>query len=265
MQADLVGVSLCIEAGQAAYIPLGHSMGEDDLFGGTARAEGQMDMDAALALLKPVLEDGSILKIGQNMKYDFKIFARHGIRVAPIDDTMLMSYAMFSGLHNHGMDALSDRYLNHQPIPIKDLIGSGKSQITFDKVAIDTATRYAAEDADITLRLWQQFKPRLHREQVTTVYETLERPMVPVLADMEMAGVKVDAQVLSRMSNAFAQKMAGLEDEIGQIAATPFNVGSPKAAGRNPVRSNGRRGREEGQTGANGPAQTCPKRTTLEM
>ncbi|MEX1661046.1 DNA polymerase I [Thioclava sp. 15-R06ZXC-3] len=265
MQADLVGVSLCIKAGQAAYIPLGHSMGEDDLFGGTARAEGQMDMDAALALLKPVLEDDSILKIGQNMKYDFKIFARHGIRVAPIDDTMLMSYAMFSGLHNHGMDALSDRYLNHQPIPIKDLIGSGKSQITFDKVAIDTATRYAAEDADITLRLWQQFKPRLHREQVTTVFETLERPMVPVLADMEMAGVKVDAQVLSRMSNAFAQKMAGLEDEIAQIAGTPFNVGSPKQLGEILFEKMGVEGGKKGKTGAYGTgADVLEDVTTLE-
>ncbi|KEO60057.1 DNA polymerase I [Thioclava indica] len=265
MQADLVGVSLCIEAGQAAYIPLGHSTGEGDLFGGSERAEGQMDFDAALALLKPVLEDASILKIGQNMKYDFKIFARNGIRVAPIDDTMLMSYAMFSGLHNHGMDALSDRYLNHQPLPIKELIGSGKSQITFDKVAIDTATRYAAEDADITLRLWQQFKPRLHREQVTTVYETLERPMVPVLADMEMAGVKVDAQVLSRMSNAFAQKLAGLEDEIAQIAGTPFNVGSPKQLGEILFDQMGVEGGKKGKTGAYGTgADVLEDVTTLE-
>ncbi|MBN2740882.1 MAG: DNA polymerase I [Rhodobacteraceae bacterium] len=265
MKAELVGVSLCVEAGQAAYIPLGHTTGEGDLFGGSARAEGQMDFDAALALLKPVLEDESILKIGQNMKYDFKIFARHGIRVAPIDDTMLMSYAMFSGLHNHGMDALSDRYLNHQPIPIKDLIGSGKSQITFDKVAIDTATRYAAEDADITLRLWQQFKPRLHREQVTTVYETLERPMVPVLADMEMAGVKVDAQVLSRMSNAFAQKLAGLEDEIAQIAGTPFNVGSPKQLGEILFDQMGVEGGKKGKTGAYGTgADVLEDVTTLE-
>ena len=265
MQAELVGVSLCVEAGQAAYIPLGHSSGEGDLFGGAARAEGQMDFEAALAQLKPVLEDESILKIGQNMKYDFKIFARHGIRVAPIDDTMLMSYAMFSGLHNHGMDALSDRYLNHQPIPIKELIGSGKSQITFDKVAIDTATRYAAEDADITLRLWQQFKPRLHREQVTTVYETLERPMVPVLADMEMAGVKVDAQVLSRMSNAFAQKMAGLEDEIAQIAGTPFNVGSPKQLGEILFDQMGVEGGKKGKTGAYGTgADVLEDVTTLE-
>ncbi|OOY10533.1 DNA polymerase I [Thioclava sp. F36-7] len=265
MQAELVGVSLAIEAGKAAYLPLGHSKGEGDLFGGAERAEGQMDLKEALALLKPVLEDPAILKIGQNMKYDFKIFARHGIRVAPIDDTMLMSYAMFSGLHGHGMDALSDRYLNHQPIPIKELIGSGKSQITFDKVEIDKATRYAAEDADITLRLWQQFKPRLHREQVTTVYETLERPMVPVLADMEMAGVKVDASVLSRMSNAFAQKMAQLEDEIAEIAGQPFNVGSPKQLGEILFDTMGVEGGKKGKTGAYGTgADVLEDVTTME-
>jgi len=231
MQADLVGVSLCVEAGAAAYLPLGHTTGGDDLFGGTALAEGQMDMEEALALLKPVLEDPSILKIGQNMKYDYKIFARRGIRVAPIDDTMLLSYAMHAGIHNHGMDALAERYLNHTPIPIKELIGTGKSQVTFDKVAIDLATKYAAEDADVTLRLWQLFKPQLSTNRVTTVYETLERPLVAVLADMEMAGVRVDAQVLSRMSNAFAQKMAGLEAEIQELAGQPFNVGSPKQLG----------------------------------
>ncbi|KEO53104.1 DNA polymerase I [Thioclava pacifica] len=265
MQAELVGVSLCIEAGKAAYIPLGHTSGGDDLFGGSERVAGQMDLDEALKLLKPVLEDPAILKIGQNMKYDFKIFARHGIRVAPIDDTMLMSYAMFSGLHGHGMDALSDRYLNHQPIPIKELIGSGKNQITFDKVEVEKATRYAAEDADITLRLWQMFKPRLHREQVTTVYETLERPLVPVLADMEMAGVKVETAVLSRMSNAFAQKMAQLEDEIGQIAGQPFNVGSPKQLGEILFDTMGVEGGKKGKTGAYGTgADVLEDVTTME-
>ncbi|MBD3804236.1 MAG: DNA polymerase I [Thioclava sp.] len=265
IQAELVGVSLCIEAGRAAYIPLGHSSGGDDLFGGSERVAGQMDFDEALTLLKPVLEDPAILKIGQNMKYDFKIFARHGIRVAPIDDTMLMSYAMFSGLHGHGMDALSDRYLNHQPIPIKELIGTGKSQVTFDKVEIEKATRYAAEDADITLRLWQLFKPRLHREHVTTVYETLERPLVPVLADMEMAGVKVDASVLARMSNAFAQKMAQLEDEIGQIAGQPFNVGSPKQLGEILFDTMGVEGGKKGKTGAYGTgADVLEDVTTME-
>lgn len=231
MRADLVGVSLAVAPGRAAYLPLGHTTGGDDLFGGVARAEGQMDPGLALKMLKPMLEDKAILKIGQNMKYDFKIFARHGIRVGPFDDTMLMSYAMFSGLHSHGMDELSERYLGHRPIPIKELLGSGKAQVTFDKVAIDKAVTYAAEDADITLRLWQMFRPMLHQARVTTVYETLERPLVPVLADMEMAGVRVDAQVLSRMSNVFAQRMAGLEAEIAEIAGQPFNVGSPKQLG----------------------------------
>jgi DNA polymerase-1 len=250
MQADLVGVSLCIEAGQAAYLPLGHRAGGDDLFGGSAPQPGQMPMDQALALLKPVLEDPAILKIGQNMKYDFKIFARRGIRVAPIDDTMLLSYAMHAGLHGHGMDALSDRYLNHQPIPIKELIGAGKAQISFDKVEIDKATAYAAEDADVTLRLWQAFRPQLHRARATTIYETEERPLVPVLADMEMAGVRVDTSVLARMSNAFAQKMAGLEAEIQEVAGQPFNVASPKQLGEILFETMGAEGGKKGKTGA---------------
>ena len=252
MRAELVGVSLCIEPGRAAYLPLGHKQGGDDLFGGAALAEGQMPLQEALDLLKPVLEDAAILKIGQNMKYDFKIFARHGIRVAPIDDTMLMSYSMHAGLHGHGMDTLSDRYLGHQPIPIKDLIGSGKSQVTFDQVDLDKAAVYAAEDADITLRLWDMFKPQLHRARATTVYETEERPLVPVLADMEMAGVKVEAQVLSRMSNAFAQKMAGLEAEIQEVAGQPFNVGSPKQLGEILFEVMGAEGGKKGKTGAYG-------------
>ncbi|KQI68315.1 DNA polymerase [Loktanella sp. 3ANDIMAR09] len=232
MRADLVGISLCVTPGQACYIPLAHKAAtQDDLFGSDARAEGQMDMDACLAALKPMLEDDSILKIGQNMKYDAKVFALMGIDVAPIDDTMLLSYAMHAGLHNHGMDVLSERYLGHIPIPIKPLLGSGKSAITFDRVGIDEAVKYAAEDADITLRLWQHLKPQLHVNKVTTVYETLERPLVPVLAQMEMTGVKVDRDTLSRMSNAFSQKMAGLEDEIQSLAGRKFNVGSPKQLG----------------------------------
>ncbi|MCA0204527.1 MAG: DNA polymerase I [Proteobacteria bacterium] len=231
MQADLVGISLALAPGEACYIPLIHAEGSDDLFGSAKLLEGQIPAEAALAALKPVLEDDSILKIGQNIKYDAKIFARRGIKVAPIDDTMLMSYAMFSGLHNHGMDELSETYLGHVPIPIKPLLGSGKSARTFDKVGIEEATKYAAEDADITLRLWQAFRPRLHRERVTTVYETLERPLVPVLAQMEMHGITVDRQVLSRMSSAFAQSMAGLEAEIHEMAGESFNVGSPKQLG----------------------------------
>lgn len=232
MRAELVGVSLCVEAGQACYIPLIHkAAAQDDLFGSDARAEGQMDFYACIAMLKPMLQDESILKIGQNMKYDSKIFARVGVAVRPIDDTMLMSYAMHGGLHNHGMDLLSQRYLGHTPIPIKPLLGTGKSAIKFDRVPIDDAVKYAAEDADITLRLWQMFKPLLHTKNVMTVYETLERPLVPVLAQMEMHGVKVDRDALSRMSNSFAQKMAGLEAGIHEIVGRPFNVASPKQLG----------------------------------
>jgi DNA polymerase-1 len=231
MRAELVGISLAVDPGQAAYIPLGHRQGGGDLFGSSDLVEGQLPMEEVLAKLKPLLEDDAILKIGQNMKYDAKIFARHGITVAPFDDTMLMSYAMHAGLHGHGMDALSEEYLGHSPIPIKELLGSGKSAVTFDRVPVDQATRYAAEDADVTLRLWHKFKPSLHQARVTAVYETLERPLVPVLAEMEMAGVQVDRDTLSRMSNAFAQKMAGLEDEIHKLAGEAFNVGSPKQLG----------------------------------
>ncbi|KAE9632304.1 DNA polymerase I [Parasedimentitalea maritima] len=232
MVVDLVGISLCVEPGQACYIPLTHrEAAADDLFGSDELAKDQMPIVQALAMLKPVLEDPAIMKIGQNMKYDAKIFARQDIAVAPIDDTMLMSYALNGGKHNHGMDTLSERYLDHTPIPIKPLLGTGKSAITFDKVPISDAVPYAAEDADITLRLWQLFKPQLHQEKVTTVYETLERPLVPVLTKMEMDGIKVDRDTLSRMSNAFAQKMAGLEAEIYELAGETFNVGSPKQLG----------------------------------
>ncbi len=251
MQAELVGISLAVIPGQAAYLPLTHKNGNaDDLFGSDTRAEAQMDTDAALALLKPVLEDDAILKIGQNMKYDAKILARHGISIAPIDDTMLMSYALYSGIHGHGMDALSERYLSHKPIPIRDLIGSGKSAITFDRVPLDEAVKYAAEDADITLRLWHQFKPQLPRARVTTVYETLERPLVPVLAEMEMHGITVDRDTLSRMSNAFAQKMGALEAEIHELAGETFNVGSPKQLGEILFDKMSLDGGKKGKTGA---------------
>jgi DNA polymerase-1 len=232
MIADLVGISLCVEAGEACYIPLIHKASRaGDLFGSDDLAAGQMRLEEALQMLTPMLEDPAILKIGQNMKYDAKVFAQLGITVAPFDDTMLMSYAMHAGLHGHGMDTLSERYLNHTPIPIKPLLGGGKSAITFDKVPLEQAVPYAAEDADITLRLWQMFKPALHRAGVTRVYETMERPLVPVLAQMERHGIKVDRGTLSRMSNAFAQKMAGLEDEIYQLVGRKFTVGSPKQVG----------------------------------
>ena len=235
MVAELVGVSLCVEPGKACYVPLRHTDGEasGDLFASeVALAEGQMPFDDAVAALKPMLEDMSILKIGQNMKYDLKVLARHGIAVQGFDDTMLISYAQASGEQGgHGMDTLAERHLNHKPIPIKELIGTGKSQITFDKVAIDKAAPYAAEDADVTLRLWKLLKPGLVTNRAVTVYETLERPLSPVLARMEMHGIKVDRDMLSRLSNGFSQRMAGLEDEIYELAGETFNVGSPKQLG----------------------------------
>ncbi|MFZ5963142.1 DNA polymerase I [Thalassococcus sp. BH17M4-6] len=256
MTAELVGISLCVEAGEACYIPLTHKAGkggDEDLFADkdqNALAEGQIPVQDALAALKPLLEDPSVMKIGQNMKYDAKIFARNGIRIDPIDDTMLMSYAMNAGLHGHGMDTLAERYLSHTPIPIKDLLGTGKSMITFDRVPIEDAVKYASEDADITLRLWQLFKPQLHRARVTRVYERMERPLVPVLAQMEMAGIKVDRNTLSRMSSAFAQKMAGLEAEIHELAGETFNVGSPKQLGEILFDKMSLEGGKKGKTGA---------------
>ena len=252
MRADLVGVSLGLAPGRAAYIPLGHRTGGGDLFSADAPVEGQIPIDTALALLKPMLEDPAILKIGQNMKYDWKILARHGIRVAPFDDTMLMSYAMNAGLHGHSMDVLSERYLGHIPIPIKSLLGGGKSAITFDRVPVDEAVRYAAEDADVTFRLWQAFRPQLHAARVTTVYETMERPLVPVLAGMEMAGIKVDREVLARMSAAFAQKMAAFEAEIHELAGEAFNIASPKQLGEILFERMGLPGGAKGKTGAYG-------------
>ena len=251
MRAELVGISLCVEAGQACYIPLTHKTdGGDDLLGTTELAQDQLPLDHVLQVLKPVLENPAVLKIGQNMKYDAKIFARYGVNVAPIDDTMLISYALHGGLHGHGMDTLSERYLAHETIPIKPLLGSGKSAITFDKVSINDASPYAAEDADVTLRLWQMLKPRLHQARVTRVYETLERPLVPVLAEMEMTGIKVNRDTLSRMSNAFAQKMAALEAEIHEMAGESFNVGSPKQLGEIMFDKLGYEGGKKGKTGA---------------
>ena len=231
MIAELVGICLCVEVGEACYIPLNHKVGDDDLFGGNKLAKNQISLDDALDLLKPILEDPAIIKVGQNIKYDMKILSRYNINIGPVDDTMLLSYSLHGGAHNHGMDSLSNRYLNHTPISIKSILGSGKSAITFDQVPISEAINYAAEDADITLRLWKFFKPQLHKNNVTKVYESLERPLVPVLADMERNGIKVDRDTLSRMSNSFAQKMAGLEAEIFQLAGRNFNVGSPKQLG----------------------------------
>ena len=229
-QADLVGICLAIEPGRACYIPLGHSKGDGDLLSEGGLADGQMDLKEAVAILKPVLEDPSILKILQNAKYDYGIFTRYGVTLFPIDDTMLMSYAV-DGARGNGMDALSELWLGHTPISFKELAGTGKNQKTFDQLEIGEAAKYAAEDADVTLRLWQVLKPRLVPHNAVTVYETLERPLIPVLARMEARGVIVDRQILARLSGDFAQRAGALEEQAYEEAGEKFNLGSPKQLG----------------------------------
>ncbi len=234
MEAELVGVSLAVEPGKACYVPFAHIEGDGDLLGAAQRAPGQVDFEAGLAAIRDVLEDPAILKIGHNLKYDAKVLANYGIALAPFDDTMLIAYAQGAGGEISGgyaMDALSKSHLGHTPIPIKELIGTGKAQVTFDRVSVEKAAPYAAEDADITLRLWHLFKPRLPAMRATTVYETLERPLMPVLATMERHGIAVDRDMLSRLSNGFSQRMAALEDEIYELADEKFNIGSPKQLG----------------------------------
>ena len=241
MQAELVGFSLAYADNavdpsglkiRAAYVPLAHKTGSEDLFSdGIQLAPEQMPMDVALASLKGLLEDSSVLKVAQNLKYDYLLMKRYGIVTQGFDDTMLMSYVLDAGATTHGMDTLSERWLGHTPIAFKDVAGSGKSLVTFDRVDIDKATAYAAEDADVTLRLWMVLKPRLAAQRLTSVYERLERPLVPVLARMEERGISVDRQILSRLSGELAQKAAAFEDEIFELAGEKFNIGSPKQLG----------------------------------
>ena len=240
MRADLVGFSLATAPGRACYVPLGHVSGSGDLFGGSGLAEGQIAIRDALAAIKPVLEGPTVLKIGQNIKYDAVVMRRHGIRLAPIDDTQLMSYALDGGRGAHGLDALAEKHLGHVCISFDQVIqhapGARKGDKTFAGVPVDKATEYAAEDADVTIRLWQLLRARLPAERVTTVYETLERPLIEVIADMERAGIKVDKAILSRLSSSFAQSIARLEEEIQGLAAPAtggqrFNLGSPRQLG----------------------------------
>ncbi|WP_091880141.1 DNA polymerase I [Phyllobacterium sp. OV277] len=230
MQTELVGVSLAIRPGHASYIPLNHKSGTGDLLGG-GTVEGQIPLDDALRALKPLLENRSVLKIAHNMKYDWLVMHRYGIDAHPFDDTMLISYVLDAGEGTHGMDALSERWLGHTPIAYKDVAGSGKSSVTFDMVNIDRATAYAAEDADVTLRLWRLLKPRLVEDGLVSVYERLERPLVAVLARMEERGISVDRQILSRLSGDLAQAAAAIEHEIYQLAGEKLNIGSPKQLG----------------------------------
>ena len=251
--AGLVGVSLALLEGpwgdvnstkrRAAYVPLMHcvpggaAQGALDLLGdggdkdGGKLLDGQIALKKAIALLKPMLEDPSVLKVGQNIKYDMAVFQRYGVEIGPVDDTMLISFVLDAGKNNHGMDELAERHLGQKTIKFADVAGSGAKQVSFDKVPLDKARDYAAEDADVTMQLWAHLKPRLVPEHMTTMYETIERPLIPVLLDMETAGIKVDAVKLKGLSTDFEKRLGELEIEIHKIAGREFNVGSPKQLG----------------------------------
>ena len=252
-ESGLVGISLALAPGDACYIPLAHIDPDSDPDAGDMFGQDpprQIPLQTALAALKPLFEDESVLKIGHNLKYDVSVLSRYEIDIAPLDDTILISFALHAGMHNHGLDELSERYFSHTPLAFKDVCGSGKKQITFDRVPLDKATEYAAEDADLTLRLWQAFKPRLHQQRVTSVYERLERPLVPVLTEMEAHGIKVDRNHLSRLSSDFAQRMAAYEAEAYTLAGRDFNMGSPKQLGEILFDEMGLEGGKKTKTGA---------------
>jgi DNA polymerase-1 len=234
MQAELCGFSLAVAPNEACYVPLSHRRGgeggKDSLFPGEITPDQLAEADA-LKIMKPLLEDAGVLKIGQNLKFDWQIFALRGIEIASYDDTMLMSYVVDAGRSDHGLDPLARRYFDHETIDFNEVTKVGKSKLTFDSVDIAKATEYAAEDADATLRLWLVLKPRLAAEQVLGVYETLERPMLRVLADMERRGISIDRQILSRLSGEFAHECGGLQAEINTLAGETVNVGSPKQIG----------------------------------
>ncbi len=259
MRAELVGVSLAVTPGRACYIPLAHrnppvqgslDLGDGGLGAGGEAGPKQIPLDDALARLKPLLADPGVLKVGQNIKYDMAVLARYGVEVTPVDDTMLLSFVLDAGSHGHGMDELARRHLDHSPIPYKEVAGTGKAQVTFDLVPLDKALDYAAEDAEITLRLHQFLKPRLLQERMVTVYETLERPLIPVLCAMERAGIKVDRDELAGLSREFGRRAAGLEAEIHRLAGREFNVGSPKQLGEILFDEMGLAGGKKGKTGA---------------
>lgn len=254
--AELVGISLALRPGKACYIPVGHvgtaPAGQLDLGDGPADVPEQIPMEQVLDILRPVFADPSVLKIGQNIKYDATILAGVGAPLVAVDDTMLLSFVLDAGSHNHGMDDLSKLHLDIAPIPYKEIAGTGKSQIPFSQVPLDKALEYAAEDADITLRLHQMLKPRLAQEHMVSVYETIERPLVPVIAEMEQAGIRVDRDRLAALSNDFKTRAAALETEIHEMAGSNFNVGSPKQLGEILFDQMGLPGGKKTKTGAYG-------------
>ncbi|MGH6912722.1 MAG: DNA polymerase I, partial [Geminicoccales bacterium] len=256
MRAHLCGISLSVEPGRACYIPLGHRGETPDgelALSGAAAAPLQIPLAEALALLKPLLEDPAVLKVGQNIKYDMLVLSRpehQGIRIAPVDDTMLLSFVTEAGLRGHGMDDLAEFHLDHKTIKYADVCGSGRAQITFDCVPLDKALAYAAEDADVTGRLHRILKPQLVEDRMVTVYETIERPLIPVIVAMERAGIRVDRNALSRLSGEFAQRIGALEEEIHKLAGHPFTIGSPKQLGEVLFDEMGLDGGKRGKSGA---------------
>ena len=253
MQADLCGVSLALGPNDACYIPLSH--GGSDMF---AEKPDQVPLDTAIALLKPLLESDAVLKVGQNIKYDLNVFARHGIHVAPIDDTMVVSFDLDAGRQidgiggGHGMDELSERHFGHKPMAFKDVCGTGKKAIPFGEVPLAKATHYAAEDADITWRLHTVLKPRLSDEGGTRIYERVDRPLIPVVAAMERHGIKVDRDRLAHLSSRFAEEIGVLETQIHEVAGQEFTVGSPKQLGEILFDEMALPGGVKGKTGAYG-------------
>ncbi|MBT6034963.1 MAG: DNA polymerase I [Kordiimonadaceae bacterium] len=255
MAAKLVGISLSINSGDACYIPLAHISHSDEPVDLLSEPDDkpvpdQIPMQEALDLLKPLLTNPAVLKIAQNMKYDALVLKKYGVSITPFDDTMLLSYVLDAGVNKHNMDELAQVHLDVKTIPFKEICGTGKKQITFDKVDIDKATEYAAEDADITGRLHRLLKPRLVQEKMVSVYETLERPLVPVLVDMEHHGILVDKDMLNRLSNEFAIRLAELEREIHGLVGHPFNIASPKQLGEVLFDEMAIPGGKKGKTGA---------------
>jgi DNA polymerase-1 len=248
VRARLVGISLSTEPGKACYIPLAHQSGEGLL----AERVDQLDISGTIARLNPLFADPAVLKIGQNLKYDMVVLRQHGVPVlAPYDDTMLLSYALDAGRWNHGMDDLSTRHLGHTPIAFKDVTGGAKGKWDFAQVELRRATDYAAEDADVTLRLHANFRNRLWREQVTSIYEQVDRPLIPVIADMELAGIRVDRGALAGLSAAYEVEISRLEGEIHELAGGPFSIGSPKQLGEILFERMGlKAGKKSGKTGA---------------
>jgi DNA polymerase-1 len=250
-RANMVGFSLAIAPGRACYVPIRHGSTGDML---AAPAPEQIAPDAAFALLRPLFTDASVLKIFQHAKYDLEVMARaeNGgfADISPIDDTMMLSYAMEAGRHGHGMDELSVLHLGHKPISFDEVTGTGKARMLFSEVPLDKATAYAAEDADVTLRLWLLLRPRLRADGALASYEQIERRMIPVLRDMEAAGVKVDGAELARIGEDFAGRLAVLEAAIHKLAGRAFNVGSPKQLGEILFDEMGLSGGRKGKTGA---------------